>query len=144
MAAARTRSAPKRASRRVTFLITRSHPLPIRPHRGRRGPTVPRQSLPRLIDQSKDTAVIVLAGTSEHTKQPEAVPEETGLERDHPLLRFFAEGGATLTNYLALDDVVVTAALERMQRASDRAIADLAIGLWQRRCTDVGSACLRS
>jgi hypothetical protein len=75
----------------------------------------------------------LLRRVAEHTKRPEAAPDETGLERDHPLLRFFAEGGATLANYLALDDVVVTAALERMQRASDRAIADLAIRLWQRR-----------
>ena len=75
----------------------------------------------------------LLRRVAEHTKQPEAAPDETGLERDHPLLRFFAKGGATLANYLALDDVVVTAALERMQRASDRAIADLASRLWQRR-----------
>jgi len=58
----------------------------------------------------------------------------TGLERDHPLLRFFADGGATLANYLALDDAVVTGAIERMAaRAGEPELSELARRLRERR-----------
>lgn len=57
---------------------------------------------------------------------PEATTE-AGLETSHPLLRFFAPGGATLANYLALDDVVVSGAIDRMADcATDPRIKDLA------------------
>lgn len=56
-----------------------------------------------------------------------------GLPADHPLMRFFAEGGATLTNYLALDDIVLWGAVEAMTRATDERIAELASRLRERR-----------
>jgi HD superfamily phosphohydrolase len=56
-----------------------------------------------------------------------------GLDLDHPLLRFFGAGGETLANYLALDDGVVLGALERMTRANDPDISDLAARLRERR-----------
>jgi HD superfamily phosphohydrolase len=62
-----------------------------------------------------------------------ALPEHTGLETNHPLVRFLSEGGASLENYLALDDVVVLAALERMVHAVDPLVCDLAIRLRERR-----------
>jgi len=52
----------------------------------------------------------------------EKASERVGLASNHPLLRFFAEGGATLTNYLALDDAVIWGAVEAMTRASDSRI----------------------
>ncbi len=64
---------------------------------------------------------------------PEA-EKETGLEKDHPLLRFFGAGGATLANYQTLDDSVVIGATERMaERATDPALIDLARRLRERR-----------
>lgn len=64
--------------------------------------------------------------------KPTAAPGKTGLERTHPLLRYFAKRGATIENYLALDDVVVMASFERMIHAKDKRIAELALGLRQR------------
>jgi uncharacterized protein len=64
---------------------------------------------------------------------PETAPSQTGLDPGHPLLRFFADRGATLNTYLALDDVVVMGAMERMTRAEDPAVADLARRLRERR-----------
>ena len=57
----------------------------------------------------------------------------TGLDERHPLIRFFRPDGATLANYLALDDVVVAGAIERMGEAEDASIADLAQRLRERR-----------
>jgi uncharacterized protein len=70
-----------------------------------------------------------VAGLARHPK----IALQTGLDCHHPLLRFFAEEGVTLTNYLALDDVVVMGAIERMTHAADRALADLASRLRERR-----------
>jgi hypothetical protein len=56
----------------------------------------------------------------------EDAPERTGLSTDHPLLRFFAKDGSTLTNYLALDDGVIWGAVEAMTRAADSGVAELA------------------
>jgi HD superfamily phosphohydrolase len=50
---------------------------------------------------------------------------KTGLDEEHPLVRFFRKEGGTVTNFLALDDIVVGGAIERMVRASDPTIADL-------------------
>lgn len=50
----------------------------------------------------------------------------TGLARDHPLIRFFARDGATLANYLALDDVVLMDAFRLLCSAPDATIAALA------------------
>lgn len=51
---------------------------------------------------------------------------DTGLDENHPLVRFFRKDGATLANFLALDDIVVGGAIERMTSASDQSIAELA------------------
>lgn len=59
-------------------------------------------------------------------------PKFTGLEKSNPLLRFFAKDGATVENYLALDDAVVMSAFERMTYAKDEVIAQLARRLRER------------
>lgn len=56
----------------------------------------------------------------------------SGLERTHPLLMFFAKNGDTLANYVALDDIVVSAAFERMANAEDEVIRKLATRLRDR------------
>lgn len=58
---------------------------------------------------------------------------QTGLAEDHPLRRFFAPEGMTVANYLALDDLVVMGAVERMVHAADPLIAELALRLRERR-----------
>jgi HD superfamily phosphohydrolase len=62
-----------------------------------------------------------------------ATVSATGLDERHPLVRFFRPDGATLTNYLALDDVVVAGAIERMTDAEDATICDLARRLRERK-----------
>lgn len=51
---------------------------------------------------------------------------QTGLAADHPLIRFFGRDGATLENYLNLDDVVVTDAIRQLCSAPDPKLAELA------------------
>jgi HD superfamily phosphohydrolase len=75
----------------------------------------------------------LLRRVAQHAFEPAAAPVQTGLDRTHPLLQFFARDGATLGNYLALDDVVVMGALERMAWAADAMIATLASRLRERR-----------
>lgn len=50
----------------------------------------------------------------------------TGLQKDHPLVRFFGKDGETVDNYLELDDVLVLSAFESMQSAENKEIAALA------------------
>lgn len=59
--------------------------------------------------------------------------KDSGLPASHPLLRFFAKDGATLSNYLALDDIVCLGALEQMSNAADPLIAGLASRLRERK-----------
>ncbi len=59
--------------------------------------------------------------------------KRAGLPDGHPLLRFFARGGDTVTNYLALDDTLVFSALESMSSAEDAVIADTAMRLRERK-----------
>lgn len=59
--------------------------------------------------------------------------KQTGLDKDHPLLQFFGKEGATLSNYLALDDLVVMGGIERMCHAADSVVSDLAKRLRERR-----------
>ncbi|HEV7325052.1 MAG TPA: HD domain-containing protein [Bosea sp. (in: a-proteobacteria)] len=59
--------------------------------------------------------------------------KRTGLPDGHPLLRFFAKGGDTVSNYLALDDTLVFSALESMSFAEDGVIADTAMRLRERK-----------
>jgi hypothetical protein len=54
------------------------------------------------------------------------------LAADHPLLRFFRAAQPSVDEYLALDDMVITAAFGAMQAASDPNIAGLAIRLSNR------------
>jgi HD superfamily phosphohydrolase len=57
---------------------------------------------------------------------------QTGLHNDHPLIRFFQHEGATLNNFLNLDDVVVGGAIEAMEKAEDSIVLDLARRLRRR------------
>ena len=61
-----------------------------------------------------------------HAERDATSGKAVGLENNHPLFLFFADDGATVQNYLALDDGVVTAALERMKGATDKDVAELA------------------
>jgi HD superfamily phosphohydrolase len=58
--------------------------------------------------------------------------KETGLDKNHPLIRFFAKDGETLENYLALDDVVVTDAIRQLRIAPDIKLRVLASRLRDR------------
>jgi HD superfamily phosphohydrolase len=58
---------------------------------------------------------------------------DLGLERSHPLIRFFAPEGETLENYLALDDLVVMDACRRLCDAPDPGVAALARRIRDRR-----------
>lgn len=58
---------------------------------------------------------------------------KTGLQPGHPLIRFFAKGGDTIPNYLALDDTIFWAALDPMSTADDTIISDIAIRLRARK-----------
>lgn len=59
-------------------------------------------------------------------------PERTGLSSGHPLLCFFGEGGETVENYLALDDMLVLGALDAMAKAADPVIVEMASRLRER------------
>ena len=65
--------------------------------------------------------------------QRSGTTRQTGLEKEHPLIRFFRKDGATLANYLELDDVLVWSAIERMTHAPDDSVANLARRLRERR-----------
>lgn len=56
-----------------------------------------------------------------------------GLGEDHPLVKFFAKGGETLPNYLALDDVAVTQAFQTLCGSPDTQLRELAQRLRERR-----------
>jgi hypothetical protein len=75
----------------------------------------------------------LLRRVAQHAQESAAAPTQTGLDGKHPLLRFFAKNGATLANYLALDDVVVMGAIGQMMDAADPAIVELAARLRERR-----------
>ncbi len=62
-----------------------------------------------------------------------SAPQQTGLPKDHPLLCFFGDGGGSLANYLSLDDTVVMGGIERMTKAEDDIIRDIACRLRGRR-----------
>lgn len=84
----------------------------------------------------------LLTRVSVIAKSQSKIQIKTGLPIDHPLIRFFAPRGATVKNYLALDDVVLFGALERMIRATDPMIKQLALRLKNRKLyktLDVGT-----
>lgn len=51
---------------------------------------------------------------------------DLGLSDDHPLVAFFAPGGETVENYLALDDGVVWGSLERLSKGKDKRLQHIA------------------
>jgi HD superfamily phosphohydrolase len=68
--------------------------------------------------------------------------KQTGLDKSHPLISFFTKDGASLKNYLALDDIVVTDAVRQLQSAPDPTLANLALRIRQRdlyKTLDLGS-----
>jgi uncharacterized protein len=52
--------------------------------------------------------------------------DDIGVEPDHPLTRFYVSGGKDIDAYLALDDTVIWAALERFGKAKDPYVQDMA------------------
>ncbi|WP_211098418.1 HD domain-containing protein [Skermanella stibiiresistens] len=58
---------------------------------------------------------------------------KTGLPDGHPLLSFFAADGETVTNYLALDDMLILGSLDALSKAKDPVIAETAGRLKERR-----------
>lgn len=59
--------------------------------------------------------------------------DQTGLPSGHPLVRFFQDDGASLANFLALDDVVLGGAIAQMTEAPDATVTALARRLRERR-----------
>lgn len=59
--------------------------------------------------------------------------KKSGLPEAHPLIRFFAKGGETVENYLALDDALVFGAIDPMSRAEDAGVAEIATRLRERK-----------
>ena len=75
----------------------------------------------------------LLQQIAEIAENPDTASAQSGLERSHGLLRFFAPDGETIDNYLALDDLAITGSLQRMQQGDDPKIAELAKRLRERR-----------
>lgn len=66
---------------------------------------------------------------------------KTGLDTSHPLVKFFKAKKPSVSQYLALDDVVIWAALGQMRSAPDTAISHMADRLLKRhlfKCIDIG------
>jgi len=74
----------------------------------------------------------LLEKIAEHANQPNVI-ERTGLQADHPIIRFFATSQPTVADYLALDDSVVFGGLERMSKSEEPLIRDLSRRLLDRR-----------
>lgn len=58
---------------------------------------------------------------------------QTGLDRNHPLIRFFRAGEPSVEEYLALDDVLVMEAIRSMCAAPDAELSDVACRLRDRK-----------
>ncbi len=69
---------------------------------------------------------------AERTQAPDTAAAMTGLPATHALLRFLGTAQPSVEAYLALDDMVITAALGAMRTADDPAIAALATRLRDR------------
>jgi uncharacterized protein len=52
--------------------------------------------------------------------------DDIGIDPDHSLVRFYVSGGEDIDAYLALDDTVIWAALERFGTAKDSYVQDMA------------------
>lgn len=75
----------------------------------------------------------LLGRVAELAKAEGSEPAAVGLTADHPVWRFFRAAEPTVDDYLALDDGIVTAALDPMSRAPDSVTRDLAGRLRERR-----------
>lgn len=75
----------------------------------------------------------LLAAVAAAASDAADAPARTGLPSGHPLLRFFAKGGETVKNYLALDDALILGSLDAMAKATDPVIAELARRLRERK-----------
>lgn len=74
----------------------------------------------------------LLRHVANEAKLPETAPVQTGLPARHPVLKFFAAEQPTVSDYLALDDGVVTAAFALMKDAENPDIVALASRLRDR------------
>ncbi len=86
--------------------------------------------------------IATLLGRVAHHAMKATTVKQTGLDKAHPLIRFFGKDGSILENYLALDDTVVTDAIRTLSHAPDKRLADLASRLLDRRlykAIDLGS-----
>lgn len=66
------------------------------------------------------------------------------LDQRDPLVRFFRDGGATVENYLALDDFAVWSTISRIAECEDEKASDLARRLRERRlykALDINADC---
>lgn len=68
----------------------------------------------------------LLGRVAELAKADAMVAHQAGLNAEHPVWQFFMAAEPTLSSYLALDDVVLMAALQPMALATDPLVADLA------------------
>jgi len=84
----------------------------------------------RCVEHMVSKLLRAIAG---HAGKKAGAPKLTGLPSGHPLLRFFAKGGDTVENYLALDDAVILGSLDAMCSAEDGIIADTAMRIRDRR-----------
>ncbi|GAB1581018.1 hypothetical protein [Phyllobacterium phragmitis] len=75
----------------------------------------------------------MLRKVADHAEKGKNVEKQTGLKKDHPLVRFFGKDGETVENYLALDDALILGSLYAMCNADDSIIANLARRLRERR-----------
>ena len=75
----------------------------------------------------------LLGQVADLAKVENADAAAVGLTADHPVWRFFRSAEPTVGDYLALDDGIVTAALDPMSRAPDAVVRDLAGRLRKRR-----------
>jgi hypothetical protein len=68
-------------------------------------------------------------------------PASCGLTANHPISRFFVDGGQTLGNYLELDDASIWGALPLLRKSTNGEIGELASRICDRhlyKCLDVG------
>lgn len=60
------------------------------------------------------------------------IKDKSGLDENHPIIKFFATNSPSVDDYLALDDVVLLGSLERLAQGSDSEISNLAYRLRNR------------
>ncbi len=75
----------------------------------------------------------MLRGIARVAVGSKAERKKSGLQDNHPLLRFFGKEGETVANYLSLDDALIFGSLEALSNAEDFSIKDIACRLRERR-----------